>query len=143
MADLSTVDPAFGIDDFNKSKVYPSDETIVRNLLLLLFGKPGFYPSMPKLGMNIREYLYTLEDDMDTSAIKAKLAYQCSEFLPLLEDGKMDIYATHMNGNPVLLFALPVIRQTRYSDLVIGITTLANGEMQFNFAFSDESNNKI
>ena len=98
---------------------------------------------MPKLGMNIREYLYTLEDDMDTSAIKAKLAYQCSEFLPLLEDGKMDIYATHMNGNPVLLFALPVIRQTRYSDLVIGITTLANGEMQFNFAFSDESNNKI
>ena len=143
MADLSTVDPAFGIDDFNKSKVYPSDETIVRNLLLLLFGKPGFYPSMPKLGMNIREYLYTLEDDMDTSAIKAKLAYQCKDFLPLIQDGSMDIYTTRSKGNPVLVFALPVIHDNTYATLVLGVTILNSGEMQFNFIFNDDNNQEI
>lgn len=143
MSDLTAVDPAFGVDEFDQMKIYPSDETIVRNLLLILFGKPGFYPSIPSLGMNIQQYLYSFEDNMDTTLIKAKLAYQCKDFLPLIQDGSMDIYTTRSKGNPVLVFALPVIHDNTYATLVLGVTILNSGEMQFNFIFNDDNNQEI
>lgn len=137
LADLTAVNPSFGVNDFNEVKYYEADETIVRDLLLLLFGKPGFYPSIPYLGMNIQTLLYTLEDDMDTSQLKAKLAVQCNDFLGLITSGELDIYTLHYNGNPMLVFRLPVVRE-KASDLILGITVLENGEMQFNFVFNDD-----
>lgn len=139
MADLTVTDPGFGVDDFNAPLMYTSDETIVRNLLLILFGKPGFYPSVPNFGMYIQQYMYELEDDMDTTILKARLAYQCQEFLPFIRDGELNIFTTHKNGNPVMVFTLPVIRNSHYATLILGVTILNNGEMQFNFKFNDEA----
>lgn len=138
MANFTAVNPAFGVNNFNETKYYSPDESLVRDILLVLFGKPGFYPSLPYLGMHIQDYLYALEDDMDTTQIKAKLASQCMDLLPLLQSGDMDIFASHWKGNPLLVFKLPVIRETEYSDLVLGVTILKNGEMQFNFVFNDK-----
>lgn len=138
LANFTAVNPAFGVNNFNETKYYSPDESLVRDILLVLFGKPGFYPSLPYLGMHIQDYLYALEDDMDTTQIKAKLASQCMDLLPLLQNGDMDIFASHWKGNPLLVFKLPVIRETEYSDLVLGVTILKNGEMQFNFVFNDK-----
>ena len=37
----------------------------------------------------------------------------------------------------MLIFRLPVMRE-RATDLILGITVLENGEMQFNFVFNDD-----
>ncbi len=72
MADLTVLDPSYGLNFFNQMKLYTAEETIVRNMLLLLFGKPGFYPTYPKLGMYIQQYLYNFEDEWAVSTIKLK-----------------------------------------------------------------------
>ena len=137
MSTLDQRNPSFALNDFDEVKIYTSDESIVRDLLLILFGKPGFYPSQPELGMYIQQYLYRFEDGVDTNLIKVKLASQCSDFLPLIENGSLDVVATDWNGQPLLVFILPVIRSTSDAQLVLGVTILENGEMQFNFTIND------
>ena len=134
---LEQQNPSFALNDFDEVKLYTSDESIVRDLLLLLFGKPGFYPSQPTLGMNIQQYLYQFEDSIDTAAIKVDLAMQCSEFLPLVESGDIDVQVDKWNGRPLLVFILPTIHNTSDAQLVLGVSVLENGEMQVNFVIDD------
>ena len=61
---MASVDPAFGVDSFNRPKVLSETETIVNNILFILFGKPGSYPSIPSLGMDIEQYLYLFEQSV-------------------------------------------------------------------------------
>ena len=61
---MANIDPTFGLNNFNQTKVLSETETLVNNILMVLFGKPGFYPSIPALGMNIGQYLYNFADDI-------------------------------------------------------------------------------
>ena len=95
---IMPVDPVYGVNDFNRPKVLAEDETYVNNLLMILFGKPGFYPSIPYLGMDVGSMLYMFEDEINTDKIKTDLAYQCIDFLPLIDDGDLDVVVTTYKG---------------------------------------------
>lgn len=136
---MAAVDPTFGINDFNKPKVLTEAETYVRNLLMILFGKPGFYPSIPELGMDIKQYLYQFSDEIDTADLKSKLAYQCDDFLPLLNDGDMEIYSTTVNNETLLIFVLPLLIDDKSIALSLGVTVNAKGEMVYNFMIGDDN----
>ena len=66
-------------DDMYKPKVISSFETCINSLLTLLFMKPGQYPSIPELGIDIESYLHEYNDDdrilMD---IEEKIKDQCN-----------------------------------------------------------------
>ena len=119
---MANVDPTYGLNDFNKPKVLSEAETYVRNILTILFGKPGFYPSIPNLGMDIKQYLY-----------------QFSDFLPLLNSGDMEIYSTTVNNQTLLIFVLPVLIDNNSIALSLGVTINAKGEMVYNFMIGDDN----
>ena len=130
----STVqDPTFGVNNFERPKVLSVTQTYVNNLLTILLGKPGFYPSQPELGMDIEQYLYKYIDDINTTEIKAKLINQCTDFLPEIESGEFDVYKSTYNGRPMLLFKLPIIIDGKSLAMALGITINAKGEMIYNF----------
>ena len=52
------LNPTFSVNNYNKPKVLTELESYVNDVLMLLFGKPGFYPSIPTIGMDIKQYLY-------------------------------------------------------------------------------------
>ena len=130
----STVqDPTFGVNNFERPKVLSVTQTYANNLLTILLGKPGFYPSQPTLGMDINQYLYKYIDEINLSEIKSKLIDQCTEFMPEIESGEFEIYKTTYNGRPMLLFKLPIIIDEKTLAMALGITTNAKGEMIYNF----------
>ena len=129
------VDPQFGVDSYNRAKVLNESQTIVYNILTVLFGKPGFYPSIPSLGMNIQQYLYTFEDDFDINFLKSKLAAQCKDFIEQIQDGSFDIIKSTYNNQPLLVFVIPTIITNAESNLLLGITVNDKGEYSFNFTF--------
>ena len=100
---IASVDPVYGVNHFNQTKVLSESETLINNILMILFGKPGFYPSIPYLGMDIEGYLYMLEDEVDPVEIKAQLASQCREFLPNIKDGSMDVYTRRYDTLAIFL----------------------------------------
>lgn len=135
------LDPTFGVNNFKRPKVLSATQTYVNNLLTILFGKPGFYPSQPNLGMDIEQYLYRYIDDINTSEIKNILINQCADFLPEIESGEFDVLKTSYNGRPLLLFKLPIIIDGKTLAMALGITVNEKGEMIYNFV--EDKNNII
>ena len=64
MAELP-VNPTFNVNDFNEPKVLSPTESYITDVLMILFGRPGFYPSIPSLGMYIQDYLYSFPVELD------------------------------------------------------------------------------
>ena len=126
-------DPSFKVNDFNKPKMLSSLETYVNNIMMILYGEPGFYPSIPDLGMNIKKYLYMFEDEIDTDEIKAELASQCSDFLPEIQNGDLDVVVTTYKERTALVFVLPIIDDLNRYQVVLGISSNERGEMIYNF----------
>ena len=135
-----SLNPTFSVNNYNRPKVLTELESYVNDILMLLFGKPGFYPSIPSIGMNIQQYLYMFEDEINVDEIKTTLAEQCKEFLPELQTGELDVIKSQYNGNTLLIFKLPIINDTNQNSAAIGITTNEKGELIYNFV---ETNNQV
>lgn len=133
------IDPTYSINDYNRPKMLTNLQTYVNNILVLLFGKPGFYPSIPSIGMDIFQYLYKFEDDINTEEIKSKLVSQCRDFLPEVTNGELDVYKTTYNGRVLLIFKLPNITDVPRRDVAIGVTTNELGEMVYNFIENNQT----
>lgn len=137
---VTNIDPTFSINDYNKPKMLTNLETYVNNILMLLFGKPGFYPSIPSIGMDIQQYLYKFEDEINVEDIKNTLAQQCSDFLPEINNGDFDVMKTVYKNNVLLIFKLPLIDDNKSHDVAVGVTTNTKGELVYNFVEVSKSN---
>jgi hypothetical protein len=135
---IASVDPVYGVNHFNQTKVLSESETLINNILMILFGKPGFYPSIPYLGMDIEGYLYMLEDEVNPVEIKAQLASQCREFLPNIKDGSMNVYTANYKDHLMLIFELPILIDAVETVLSLGVTVNEKGEMVYTFVANDE-----
>lgn len=63
-----------------KPKVISTFEMSVNIILTLLFMKPGQYPSIPELGINIEQYIHEYSDDKSIpNKIKNELQNQCNQ----------------------------------------------------------------
>lgn len=72
-------DIALDYDSTYKPKVLSSFEMAVNIILTLLLMKPGQYPSIPELGIDIDQYLHEYADDPNiTKTIIDKIYDQCN-----------------------------------------------------------------
>lgn len=105
-------------DDFDKPKVVGTFDLCVNAVLMLLFMKPGQFPSIPELGIDIEQYLYEYADDPDVpKEILEKLNEQCNRlqiagveidvFIHKLEDQTTNALIVHIKGTPTLAYGQP------------------------------------
>lgn len=132
--------PSYGLDDFNRPKILSENESIIQDILVILFSKPGSFPSQPRLGMDISRYLYSLDESINPDAIKNELINHCSDFKYIVDDGDFDVRISHYNNNPLLLFMLPVLENQKEKQLVIGVTVNNIGEMIYNYQLIEQPN---
>lgn len=136
-----SVDPAFGLDNFKKSKLYSESETLANNILAVLFAKPGSFPSMPKLGMYIQGVVMRFTDEIDTEAIKSELVVNCSHFENVVSSGEFDVQkrtVTNKEGTsvPILVLIIPAKIKNVSNQLLIGIV-YDGGKIRYNFNWLD------
>lgn len=73
-------DVSFDTDSMGRPKILSSFELGINTILTLLFMKPGQYPSIPDLGIDIESYLHEYSDDKRIpDEIKNKLSDQCNK----------------------------------------------------------------
>ena len=96
-------DATFEINDFNQPKIL-SDVEMMKNILLyLLFSKPGDYPSLPEVGMNLNDLLYNYYDDIDESLIKDRLIQQCPALEFFFNSGNIQIKKVKYRNQPSMI----------------------------------------
>lgn len=101
------VNATFKLSPFSSIGLSSKEKTIVDDLLVLLFSKPGFIPSMPNIGVNIRKYL--TNSNMTTDNIKQDIVNNCQDFYDYIVDKSIEIDIIEINNKRVLSISLPTI----------------------------------
>lgn len=135
---MAGIEPSFGVNTFNQAKYKNETQSIASSILALLFGKPGYFPSIPDLGINIQDTIYMFWDEIDETALKAQIAAQCEDFQEYIDDGSLDVIKSSYNEQPLLLIVIPVQIQYKKERLAIGITTDSNGNTQYNYVYQED-----
>jgi hypothetical protein len=84
-------DCTFELDTFGKPRLCSTTETLKNVVLYILFSKPGQYPSIPHLGMDIRSLLYNYYDDLSETELEDRLVQQCSALYPYVQTGNIRV----------------------------------------------------
>lgn len=125
----------FGTDDFNRPKVLSLKESYCRLLLNVLVLKPGNLPSLPHIGINIKQYLYKLESEIDIAELKDKIYEQCSELLPLILSDEMRIFITKQENHDILVLYFPITVDMEKEAILYAFTQNEKGELRYNTMF--------
>lgn len=131
-------DPGFGVNNFNKPKYYSESQTTANNIMMILYGRPGFYPSIPDLGMDVSRLLNIPLDDIDCESLKSELTIQCNRFIENVRDGTFDVFKSLLDNKPLIIFAVPVEVKRVPKRIAIGISTDSNGDLIYRTTFADD-----
>lgn len=97
-------DVLLDVDSMYKPKVISSFEMIINSIIMLLFMKPGQYPSIPELGIDIESYLHEYSDDKSIPMqIKNKLIEQCNRISIIGIDVDVSIDKTNEGVDALLI----------------------------------------
>ena len=134
-------EPAFGLDKFRKPLVYEDWEVVAQSIIIVLFGRPGFYPSIPQLGIHIQDYLNERLDKIDTDQLKGQLAYQLNIVSDLILTDEIKIMKKVLVGYkiPALIILIPIIKGEDKSNVAISIVKSASDSVSYNYELVDES----
>lgn len=97
----------FGLDSFNNQKTLNQAETIAQIMMNIFMLKPGQIPGLPHLGMNIKQYLYKFQEDINTDVIKNELRHQCSFLIPFLDLDNLQVLLVPYNNESILYISVP------------------------------------
>ena len=119
-------DVSFDSDSMYKPKVLSTFELGVNTILTLLFMKPGQFPSIPDLGIDIESYLFKYSDDpRNLVEIKDKLDDQCNRIGVSGFDINV-IFSKMQDGNDAILVIISATETVAYNadgyKVIIGIT---------------------
>lgn len=133
----------FGLDNFQQQKILSNNDSVARVLLNLFLMKPGNMPSLPHIGINIKEYLYKMNNQLDPDELKDKIYNQCSELIPYLALGAVKIFATNYKGKDLLIISVPIQNMSANTadSVLYGFSKDDTENVVFNYQFEDNINN--
>lgn len=109
-------DCTFELDHFFKPRLRDEAELIKNTLMTVLFFEPGQYPSLPMIGMNIREKLYSFYDEIDASNLQKDIIEQCAALRLPFENGQIQVVKQMYKGRPALLIHISTDTNDRWAD---------------------------
>lgn len=126
----------FGLDDMQNPKVLSEKDSLKQIMYNIFVSRPGTYPSQPNLGINIRDYLYRFEDDIDTEGLKAKIFMNCVDLFKIINKDDIVITTVNYKGVGMLLIAIPFMLESKQSLLLsFGL----NGDNNILYGFKVEA----
>lgn len=96
-------DLTFELNEFQKPRIRSEIETVKNTLMYILFSKPGQYPSLPTIGLNIHDMLYSYYDEIDVDELKTRIVEQCEMLGCYFDSGIIGIKKFIYQDKPSLL----------------------------------------
>lgn len=95
-------DLTFDINEFGVPKIKSELESVKDIILFILYTKPGQYPSMPDIGLDIDNLLYSHYDDINIENLKNKILNQCSALGTFFNSNQIIIQKFMYQNHPLL-----------------------------------------
>jgi len=130
----------FGLNNFGKQKTLPLAETIGQLVLDILLLKPGQLPSLPHIGMDIKQYLYKFEEDISSEYIISQLQSQCSELSTYIDTNSFQVLVFPVDKENILFISMKLtsLVSEEPKELLIGFKKPSNSDkIKFNYTITD------
>lgn len=128
---------ALGFDNFNNQKTLNEVDTISQLIVNILMLRQGQIPGLPHLGMNIKQYLYKTEDEINTDIIKNQLRQQCSTLTPYIDMDNIQVVIFPYKNESILYISIPfsfLVESGDNKSLIIGYKKQDNSsDITFNY----------
>lgn len=96
-------DATFALDDFMRPRLCDTSEIVKNILLFILFAKPGQYPSLPHIGLDIESRLFSFYDEINETELRDQIVEQCNELAPYFDNGSIVLRKLKYRKQPSLL----------------------------------------
>ena len=105
-------DTTFELDKFSKPRVRSQAEIIKNVVMYILFSKPGQYPDLPMIGLDIESKLYSFYDEINEEELKMDIINQCSALEIFFDSNFINFRKVMYRNKPSLLIHI----ETTYED---------------------------
>ena len=129
----------FNFNKYGKPEMLDLRESIAQSIVNALFMVPGNLPSLPHIGVNIRQYLYRADTEYVSAEIEGSLKAACGSIIHGVVINSVD-FSVHKapDGQSVFLIMIRLVFPSTSSESVLGVTVAHKKEMvKFNFAYAD------
>lgn len=129
-------------DNFQKSKIFNTTDSLVNYILNILIMRPGNMPGMPEMGINIGQYVHpNMQAQLDVNTLKGLILSNCEALLPYLSSDDLYIgVVKDEDGRDVLLIKIPLIvdeASREEKDVYYAFYRSQLNELKFNFLVDD------
>lgn len=123
------------IDSFDRPKELTKAAAWSQLILNVIFMKKGTYPSIPDLGIDIRQYDYEFMD-VACDKLQADIAYQHQTYLPELPLVGVMVTSQQHKGQPIMLVQLQFqVSKTETETTAIAINTSKRNFLDFDVSW--------
>ena len=100
----------FGPDNFGKPKVLSEKESLLQIVYNVFAAKPGNYPSMPELGIDIgSRILYLTGDTIEVEELERDIRTQLTMVIPGEKVGDVVVGVQNINGQVTVVVRVPLV----------------------------------
>lgn len=110
-------DIGFGLDGFQKPKILTTAESVAQYILNILLWRPGNLPGLPHIGLNMKELLYTFDDDFRPELLKEKIYSQCSELMPQIISSDIYVGRVSQDEREYIVIQIPIMLEDGSHDV--------------------------
>lgn len=132
------LDCTFELDQFSRPRLRSEAELIKNTVLFILFTKPGEYPSLPFIGLDIGNLLYSFYDEINEVDLADEIIAQCNALGKYFQNGTIIIRKIRYRNQPSLMIHI----ETNSINSLIGEKNTESYQYQIGITF-DELNDLI
>lgn len=125
----------FGVDKYKEPKLLDMKDTVANAIIDACFMVPGNLPSLPHVGVNIRQYFYKEETSISSDKIKKDLEACCGRTISGATIGKVDFSVQRTNNNDYVFLLILVVSFSPGEEELLGITMKPDKDNYVHFNF--------
>ena len=135
-----TRDVTFTFNKYGDPALLDLKETIAQQIINALFMVPGNLPSLPHIGVNIKQYLYKTDTSYVSYEIEQKLKEACGTIISGVVINSVDFSVhTTSTGQAIFLIMVRITSPNTTTDSVLGVSVVqSNDIVKFNFEYAGE-----
>lgn len=130
-------DVTFEFNKYGDQKLLDLKESVAQQIINALFMIPGNLPSLPHIGVNIKQYLYKTDTSYNSTEIEQKLKEACGAVICGVVINSVDFSVQKTsNGQSVFLIMIRITFPNNINS-ILGVSVVqANEIVKFNFAYA-------
>lgn len=125
----------FKLNNFNEQEIYTGVMAYAHRIKTLLFMRPGDFPSIPDMGLNIQSYRFKAMDDIISGSLKEAIANQVSTYIMNLPIENIELSTGYYQNDYFLIIRIYLYQDKK--EIVYGIQQPKGEVVNFNFKIYD------